>query len=94
MLDEENIKSVFDFSAAFAELMTEYCKSTAYDVVKTYVIKKIGKFSKREVLSVCPSLGSSSVEAALKKLVEDGTLVRVGAGRNTLYARVDSKNDY
>lgn len=68
-------------------------KSTAYDIVKTYVIKKIGKFSKREVLSACPSLGSSSVEAALKKLVEDGTLVRIGAGRNTLYVRSDSQDD-
>lgn len=68
-------------------------KSTAYDIVKTYAIKKIGKFSKREVLNACPSLGSSSVEASLKKLVEDGTLVRVGAGRNTLYVRADSKND-
>ena len=38
----------------------------------------------------CPSLGSSSVESALKKLVEDGTLVRIGAGRKTMYARADS----
>ena len=37
----------------------------------------------------CPSLGSSSVEAALKKLVEDGTLRRLGAGRKTLYVRAD-----
>ena len=39
------------------------------------------------------SLGSSSVESALKKLVEDGTLVRIGAGRKTLYARADSVSD-
>lgn len=32
---------------------------------------------------------SSSVEAALKKLVEDGTLRRLGAGRKTLYVRAD-----
>ena len=65
-------------------------KSTSYDIVRAYVSEKIGKFSKQEVLVSCPSLGSSSVEAALKKLVEDGTLIRIGAGRTTLYARADS----
>jgi Fic family protein len=62
-------------------------KSTSYDIVKAYVNERIGKFSKREVLAGCPSLGSSSVESALKKLVENGTLVRIGAGRKTLYVR-------
>ena len=65
-------------------------KSTSYDIVKTYVNDRVGKFSKQEVLSGCPSLGSSSVEAALKKLVEEGTLIRIGAGRNTVYARSES----
>ena len=65
-------------------------KSTSYDIVKTYVRERIGKFSKQEVLVSCPSLGSSSVESALKKLVDDGTLIRIGAGRKTLYARADS----
>ena len=65
-------------------------KSTSYDIVKAYVSERIGKFSKQEVLVSCPSLGSSSVESALKKLVDDGTLIRVGAGRKTLYARADS----
>ena len=62
-------------------------RSTSYDIVKANVCEKIGKFSKQDVLVSCPSLGSSSVEAALKKLVEDGTLIRIGSGRNTLYAR-------
>lgn len=34
-----------------------------------------------------------TVEAGLKKLVEDGTLVRIGAGRKTLYARADAVID-
>ena len=62
-------------------------KSTSYDVVKAYSLERIGKFSKQEVLMGCPSLGSSSVESALKKLVDDGTLIRIGAGRKTMYAR-------
>ena len=65
-------------------------KSTSYDIVKVYVQERIGKFSKQDVLAGCPSLGSSSVESALKKLVEDGTLIRIGAGRKTQYTRADS----
>ena len=64
-------------------------KSTSYDVVKEYVSSVIGTFTKQDVLIHCPSLGSSSVESALKKLVEDGTLKRQGAGRKTHYVNAD-----
>lgn len=62
-------------------------KSTAYDIVKTYTESTIGKFSKQDALIACPSLGSSSVESALKKLVEEGAIIRTGAGRKTRYMR-------
>lgn len=79
-----------EFEARVSIAYASGAKSTSYDVVKAYVSERIGKFSKQEVLMGCPSLGSSSVESALKKLVEDGTLVRIGAGRKTMYARADS----
>ena len=62
-------------------------KSTSYDVVKAYVYKSLGKFSKQDALVSCPALGSSSVESALKKLVEEGAIIRTGAGRTTMYAK-------
>lgn len=61
-------------------------KSTSYDIVKEYAVNVIGTFTKQDALAHCPSLGSSSVESALKKLVEDGTLRRIGSGRKTHYA--------
>lgn len=64
-------------------------KSTSYDIVKTYALNHIGRFTKQDALQNCPSLGKSSVESALKKLVEDGTLTRLGAGRTTHYVRSD-----
>lgn len=65
-------------------------KSTAYDVVREYAMNHIGTFTKQNALEGCPSLGSSSVEAALKKLVQDGTLSRLGSGRKTHYVRSDA----
>ena len=64
-------------------------RSTAYDVVREYVMNHIGTFTKQNALAGCPSLGSSSVEAALKKLVQNGTLTRLGSGRKTHYVRSD-----
>lgn len=62
-------------------------KSTAYDIVKLYVLQKLGKFTKQEVLLACPSLGSSSVEASLKRLVTEGVVQKHGSGRGTFYVR-------
>ena len=65
-------------------------KSSSYDIVKTYVNNTIGTFTKRDAMENCPSLGSSSVESALKKLVEDGTIIRKGKGRTSHYIRKDA----
>lgn len=59
-------------------------------VVKTYVNSTIGTFTKRDAMENCPSLGSSSVESALKRLVEDGTIIRKGLGRASHYIRKDA----
>lgn len=65
--------------------------SSAYDIVKRYVEEKIGKFTGADVLAHCPSIGRSSVLAALKKLTEEGAIIREGSGRNTFYVRTDSQ---
>jgi Fic family protein len=62
-------------------------KSTSYDIVKQYANSMIGTFTKQDALAGCPTLGSSSVEAALKKLVNEGVVERLGAGRKTHYVR-------
>lgn len=65
-------------------------KSNSYDIVREYVMTHIGTFTKQNALEGCPSLGSSSVEAALKKLVQEGIITRLGSGRKTHYVRTDS----
>lgn len=65
--------------------------SKAYDVVKHYIEEKIGKFTGADVVSHCPAIGRSSALAALKKLTEEGFIIREGTGRSTFYVRADSK---
>lgn len=79
-----------EFESRMNAAQASGAKSTSYDIVKSYVSEKVGRFTKQEVLEGCPSLGSSSVEAAIKKLVDDGTIIRIGSGRRTMYVRSDA----
>ena len=69
------------------ELVSE--KLSALEMVRKVVRSQIGKITKTQVLSLCPSLSASSVEAALKKLVKSGELTKQGGGRSTFYVRTD-----
>ena len=64
--------------------------STAYDIVKKYVEDKIGRFTGAEVVANCPSIGRSSALSALKKLTDEGLILRQGIGRSTFYIKTDS----
>ncbi len=64
--------------------------SLAYDIVKRYVEEKVGRFTGAEVLVNCPSIGRSSALAALKKLTDEGMIIKQGAGRSTYYIKSDS----
>lgn len=79
-----------EFEERVSILQDSGVKSTAYDVVKSYAASKLGKFTSAEAVTACPKISRSSVMSALKKLVDDGYLVRVKAGRNVAYARAES----
>ena len=54
-------------------------------------MQKIGKFTKSDLMESCPTIGKTSVENSIKKLVEDGILVRHGTGRAVYYTRSDAE---
>ena len=63
-------------------------KRSALDMVRLASMNKIGRFSKQDIRELCPSLSISSVEGALRKLVDSGALKREGLGKNTYYYRL------
>ncbi|MBO4504898.1 MAG: Fic family protein [Lachnospiraceae bacterium] len=63
-------------------------KRSALDTVRMAAQSKIGRFTKQDIIELCPSLSLSSVEGALRKMVEVGELKREGAGKSTNYLRV------
>lgn len=62
---------------------------TSHETVKKAVDSKIGKFTKKDILGLCPSLSASTVERHLKKLTIEGYISKYGAGKNTFYAKIE-----
>ncbi len=60
----------------------------AIDMVRKAVSGRIGRFTKQDILALCPSLSLSSVEGALRKLVEMGEIEREGVSRAIKYKRL------
>ncbi|MCF0141712.1 MAG: Fic family protein [Mogibacterium sp.] len=62
-------------------------KSSAYDVVKAYADKKLGKFTAADVLANCPSVGRTSAFNALKKLTTEGYIEKHGERQSAFYVK-------
>ena len=60
---------------------------SSYDMVKKAVETRIGKFTKMDIVGLCPSISASSVEASLKKLSRQVEIAKHGVGRATFYTR-------
>ena len=73
-----------DFEDRFALVEV---KRPALETVRLATHNKIGRFTKQDIRELCPSLSISSIEGALRKLVESGELKREGNGRSTFYYR-------
>ncbi|MCC8170101.1 MAG: Fic family protein, partial [Oscillospiraceae bacterium] len=60
---------------------------SSFDTVYNAVISEIGKFTKRDIVELCPSLSAATVERNLKKLCADGIITKSGGGRSTFYIK-------
>lgn len=62
-------------------------KRSALDMVRLATQYKIGRFTKQDIRELCPSISISSIEGALRKMVDNGEIKREGSGKNTFYYR-------
>ena len=60
-------------------------KISAREMVERAVKNKIGKFTKSDILELCPQIGRGSVENSLKAMCEEGFIKKEGKGRSTFY---------
>ncbi len=62
-------------------------KLPALEKVRSAIDQKIGKFTKSELMELVPSLSRASIESSLKRLTEEGYIMRHGSGKATFYVR-------
>ena len=74
-----------DFEERFALVEK---KLPALETVRRATMNKLGRFTKQDIHELCPSLSISSIEGAMRKLVEDGEMKREGSGKRTCYYRL------
>ena len=66
-------------NAAVGAVATETCQAEDW------------QFTKTGLMALCPTISKSSVENAIKKLIEEGILVKHGSGRAVYYTRSDAE---
>ena len=66
-------------------------KLPAIEIVRRAIYMKIGKFTKSDIMELCPTIGKTSVESSIKLLVDKGVLIKHGSGRSTYYTRGDAE---
>ena len=64
-------------------------KITSLEMVENAVKLKIGKFTKTDIMELCPEIGRGTIENVLKVLCEDGKIKKCGGGRSTYYIRLN-----
>ncbi len=74
-----------DFEERF-ELIED--KLPAIEIARKATKIKIGRFTKQDIRELCPSLSISTIEGALRKMVESEEIKREGNGKNTCYYRL------
>lgn len=63
-------------------------KLPAIELVRKAISQKMGRFTKQDIIELCPNLSLSSIEGSLRKLVDEGEIKREGIGRATKYIRL------
>lgn len=81
-----------EFEEYIGIMGTDGARNSAYEQVKKYVGKTLGKFTGVDVLLHCPGVGRASALMMLKRLIAEGKVERYGGGRSTYYVKGDPSN--
>lgn len=69
-------------------VLLEKKKMTSPERVYSVIERSLVKLGKSDIIILCPELSQKTIERALKKLTDDGKIVKLGAGKSTAYVDV------
>lgn len=64
-------------------------KSKALSQVQDIIKTKIGKFTKADIVALCPTLSETTIERCLKELLDKNLIEKHGERKSTFYTRKD-----
>ncbi|MGN1223106.1 MAG: Fic family protein [Christensenellales bacterium] len=79
------LKAYRDFETR-ANILLEK-KSKALTQVQDIIKTKIGKFTKSDIVALCPTLSETTIERCLKELLNKGLIQKHGDRKSTFYTR-------
>ena len=79
------LKAYRDFETR-ANILLEK-KSKALTQIQDIIETKIGKFTKSEIVALCPTLSETTIERCLKELLNNGIIQKHGDRKSTFYTR-------
>lgn len=62
-------------------------KSSSIDIIRKAIESLIGKFTKANLIEICPMINIKSIESSLKRLLDSNEITKHGSGRATYYTR-------
>ena len=81
------LKAYRDFETR-ANILVEK-KSKAIAQVQNIIKTKIGKFTKADVVVLCPTLSETTIERCLKELLDQNLIEKHGERKSAFYTRKD-----
>lgn len=81
------LKAYRDFETR-ANILLEK-KSKALTQVQDIIKTKIGKFTKADIVSLCPTLSETTIERCLKELLDQNLIEKHGERKSAFYTRKD-----
>ena len=67
-------------------------KLSSLEMVKNAINSLIGKFTKSDIIKLCPNLSVKTIEKHLKELTDLGNIKKHGSARATFYTRSDNSS--
>lgn len=62
-------------------------KMPTIEIVRKAINRKLGKFTKKDIMDLVPNVGKATIENALRKLLDEGYIERHGKGKGTFYTK-------
>ena len=83
----ENIKAELDkrFNVVNSNKITKKAR------IEATILNNLTPISKSEICSILPDVSATTVEVVLASMVKDGTIIKIGNGRNTKYIKNNVK---